>query len=92
VSCTNFTTGGGGTNAVVTNSNVTYTSGSATSTSGTGTFVAQAGATLGTQRVAARWTSGAGNNWASWNPTLTLALSRQLIAGTYTGTVTHSVA
>jgi uncharacterized repeat protein (TIGR01451 family) len=92
VTSTSFTTGTGGTNRIVTNDNITYASGSATSTSGTGTFVPQSGAPLSTPRIAARWTAGVGNNRASWNPTLTLALSPRLVAGTYTGTITHSVA
>ncbi|WJK42161.1 hypothetical protein O7608_07170 [Solwaraspora sp. WMMA2056] len=35
---------------------------------------------------------GTGNNSATWNPTLDVNVPLANIAGTYTGTVTHSVA
>ena len=34
---------------------------------------------------------GAGNNSASWDPTVTVALSPTAVVGTYTATITHSV-
>jgi hypothetical protein len=92
VSSTNFTTDVGGTNEVVASGAVTYSSGPAVSTTGTGTFVGQPGDPLDVERVAAEWNGGIGNNQAAWNPTLTLVLSPQLVAGPYSGTVTHSVA
>ena len=37
-------------------------------------------------------TGGAGSNSASWNPTLVVNVPAAAVAGTYSGTVTHSVA
>ncbi len=91
VSSTDFTTGGGTSNEKVTNASVSYASG-LLSTSGAGVFTPQLGATLSTSRAAATLTAGIGNNSASWNPTLTFTLQASQVAGTYTGTVTHSVA
>jgi hypothetical protein len=36
-------------------------------------------------------TAGVGDNTASWNPTLTVAVPASAVAGLYTGTVTYSV-
>jgi hypothetical protein len=33
-----------------------------------------------------------GNNTTTWNPTLIVTIPSTAVAGTYTGTVTHSVA
>jgi hypothetical protein len=33
-----------------------------------------------------------GNNSASWNPTLIVTIPAAAVVGTYTGTVTHTVA
>lgn len=35
--------------------------------------------------------AGAGNNTATWDPRVTVALPAQSVVGTYTGTITHSV-
>jgi hypothetical protein len=32
-----------------------------------------------------------GNNFATWNPTVSITLPAQAVAGTYSGTITHSV-
>jgi hypothetical protein len=32
-----------------------------------------------------------GNNVASWTPTITVKIPAGVLAGTYTGTITHSV-
>lgn len=92
---TNFTTGTSpGTFQTVTAASIAYASG-ADSTVGTpvGTFtpgvIPQMSSTTG--GVAAVW-AGTGNNTVSWNPTLTFTLSPSQVAGTYSGTVTHSVA
>jgi hypothetical protein len=76
---------------VVPVTNVAYTSGTAT-TSSVGVFTpavlfpVAAGLT-----TAVTWT-GVGSSLVSWNPTLTIALPTNLVAGTYTGTFFHSVA
>lgn len=97
VTSTSFTTGGGTTAETIPNSDVSYWSGVATATSGTGTFTpgqatAAAAAVLDTSRTAYSLTAGVGDNSATWNPTLVVALPAAAVGGTYTGTVTHSVA
>ncbi|MER7498921.1 hypothetical protein AB0L05_26925 [Nonomuraea pusilla] len=92
-----FTTGGGTAAETIPNTALLYWSGAATSTSGTGTFVpGQAGAgdavSLDTTRTAFSKTSGSGNNSATWNPTIVINVPAQAVAGTYTGTINHSVA
>ncbi len=66
--------------------NIAYVSGARTGT-GTGTFVPGVLA----NGAGPTW-AGVGNNSGSWNPTLTLTLLGSQVAGTYTGTVTHSIA
>ena len=41
---------------------------------------------------ATAFTLGVGNNSATWDPTLIVAVPAAAVAGIYTGTVTHSVA
>jgi hypothetical protein len=94
---TNFTTGGGTSAETVPSSAVSYWSGTATSTTGLGTFTpgqASAGQaqTLNVSRTAYSLSGGTGNNSATWNPTLIVAIPSSAVNGTYTGTVTHSVA
>ena len=76
---------------------VSYWSGPATATSGSGTFtpgqLAAANAVnLTAGRVAFSLTSGSGVNSASWNPTLSVQVPAGAVAGTYTATITESVA
>lgn len=97
VTATAFTTGGGTTDETVANSSVSYWSGTATANTGTAVFTpgqanAAAAQTMGSSRTAFAVTAGVGNNSATWNPTLIVALPAQAVVGTYTGTVTHSVA
>ncbi|WP_249346296.1 hypothetical protein [Microbispora sp. H11081] len=92
-----FTTGGGTAAETVPNSAVLYWSGPATATTGTGTFVpgqldAAAAQSLDVSRTAFSKTSGSGVNSATWDPTLVVNVPAQAVAGTYTGTVNHSVA
>jgi hypothetical protein len=47
---------------------------------------------LTSSRTAFTLASGVGDNSLSWNPTLIVAVPAAAVAGTYTGTVTHSVA
>ncbi len=96
VTVTPFTTGGGSAAETISRSHVSYWSGPATATSGTGTFTpGQATATniqtLNVDRTAFSLEAGAGNNSATWNPTVVIALPAAAVAGTYAGTVTHSV-
>lgn len=94
---TSFTTGGGTAPETIANTAVSYWSGAATATSGSGTFTpgqANAGAAvaMGTSVTAFTLTGGVGDNSASWNPTLVIAVPAAAVGGTYTGTITHSVA
>ncbi|MDH6580461.1 hypothetical protein [Kitasatospora sp. MAP5-34] len=94
---TSFQTGGGTAPETIATSAVSYWSGAATATAGTATFTpgqATAGAaqTLASSRTAFTATAGVGNNTAAWNPTLVVAVPAGAVGGTYTGTVTHSVA
>lgn len=71
---------------------IAYSSGAATASSGLGAFVPGVlvnGALPGT---AGSHTALAGNSSSTWNPTLTFTLLSSQVAGTYTGTITHSVA
>jgi hypothetical protein len=97
VTSTAFTTGGGAPAETIANSAVSYWSGPATATTGTGTPTAgqatSAGAVvLSAARTAFTWSAGNGNNSVAWNPTLIVAIPATAVAGTYSGTVTHSVA
>jgi hypothetical protein len=97
VSSTAFTTGAGTANETIANSNAEYWSGAAVSTTGTGVFTpGQATSanvvTLATSRTAFAATVVVGNNTASWNPTVSVNIPAAGVAGSYTGTITHSVA
>ena len=97
VSSTDFTTGGATPDETVTKANVFYWSGAATASSGTAVFVPgqllvaneQA---LSTGRTAFSASAIVGNDSASWNPTVDVHVPAAAVAGTYTGTITHSVA
>ncbi|WP_405361700.1 hypothetical protein OG535_28130 [Kitasatospora sp. NBC_00085] len=96
VSATNFHTGGATSAETITTSNVSYWSGPATNTNGTVTATpgqadASAKQALGSSRTAFGCT-GNGNNSTSWSPTAVITIPAAAVAGTYTGTVTHSVA
>jgi hypothetical protein len=97
VASTSFVTGGATTPETVPAADVSYWSGPATATTGSGTFTpgqANAGAavTLAASRTAFTLASGVGDNSAAWNPTFIVSLPAAAVVGTYTGTVTHSVA
>jgi len=56
-----------------------------------GAMVPSVAVNLATSKTAASW-SGVGSNTVTWNPTLTLSLLPSQVAGTYSGTISHSVA
>ncbi|MDQ1012468.1 hypothetical protein QFZ82_006953 [Streptomyces sp. V4I23] len=97
VSASDFTTPGGGAARQISRSRFSYWSGQATRTIGPGTRVpgqptsAQA-QSLSVPRTAFAKTSGNGNNTTAWQPTLIVAIPASAVGGTYTGTLTHSVA
>ena len=99
VTTTAFTTGGATTAETIPVSSVKYASGPATASAGVGVFTpgqanaaAAAAIPAAPGLVAFTLTAGVGNNSATWNPTLVVAVPAAAVAGTYTGTVTHSVA
>jgi hypothetical protein len=92
VSSTNFTTGSASTNETVLNGAISYSSGSPVAgSSGSGTFVPSSALTLAAPGTAAAWTLGVGNNTQVWNPQLSFTLLPSQVAGTYSGTLNHSV-
>jgi len=96
VSSTVFTTGGATAAETVPVASISYWSGPATATAGAGTFTpgqatSAAAQTFVVSRTAFSW-AGDGNNSATFNPTLIVAMPASAVVGEYTGTVTHSVA
>jgi hypothetical protein len=90
VSSTDFTTGSATPGETVPKRNLLYTPGLPTASNPTvGAFVPTAGALGLPLPVYVAATTG--NNFATWNPTVTITLPAQAVAGTYTGTITHSV-
>lgn len=84
---TTFTDGAGGT----VSTGVSYNAGTVTTT---GTITVPASSATSLTAVPAAVvapTSIRGNNTATWNPTLTVSLPSNSLAGTYTGTVNTSV-
>ncbi|HEY9391143.1 MAG TPA: hypothetical protein VIR27_15430 [Mycobacteriales bacterium] len=76
-------------------SDVRYSSGSPTATTGNGAF--NAGATVtpdatAPEATAFSHTGGTGNNTSTWSPTLSVIVPLGTSEGTFTGTVTQSVA
>jgi hypothetical protein len=80
-------------------SDVAYWSGPATATVGSGVFTpgqpttaSRAALSNSTPLTAMSLSGGAGSNSATWDPTLVVSVPGTAVAGTYSGTVTHSVA
>lgn len=74
-------------NQRVANTAILYTA-TPTVSSGTGTLTPPSG-TLGVGALTVY--AGSGSNTVTWNPTLTMTLLSTQVAGTYKGTITHSV-
>jgi hypothetical protein len=92
-----FTTGGGTANETIAKADADYWSGASTASGGIGTFtpgqlLVANKVTLATARTAFSAASVIGNNSVSWNPTVTINVPAAAVAGTYSGTITHSVA
>lgn len=97
VSTTAFTTGLASAAESIGKANVRYWSGAATATSGVavltpGQLTALLAQPLDVSRTAFSAAATAGNNSASWNPTVIVSVPASAVVGTYTGTITHSVA
>jgi hypothetical protein len=90
VSATDFTTGGGGANKTVTKDNASYTPGTVSS-SGIGAAVGTPALSLSTSASVVTATAVIGAMSASWDPTVSVTIPSSVIAGTYSGTITHSV-
>ncbi|MFI6796630.1 ice-binding family protein [Streptosporangium canum] len=91
VTSTDFTTGDATTPETIPKEYITYSPGSATTTTGDATFTPGTPGDLGSARIAFSASDVTGDNSATWNPTITVTLPAGVIAGTYTGTITHSV-
>jgi hypothetical protein len=93
VSTTTFTTGAQGPHETIAKGNVSYASGLPTATAGAGvdvpTLVPMA---LSTPQVAFAHTGVIGSQTTTWDPTVTITVPADAVAGTYTGTLTHSIA
>jgi hypothetical protein len=96
-SATAWTTGGGTLAETIPVSRVGYAVGSITTTgtiTATGTSLpagVAAGDLSGTAQPVVTGTAGVGDNSATWNPTLSVAVPASAVGGAYTGTLTHSV-
>jgi hypothetical protein len=97
VTASDFTTGGAGPSETIPAGTIEYWSGPATATTGTGSFVpgqltSADAVPLDQGRAAFGKSSGDRDNSAAWSPTLVVHIPIEVVAGTYTGTITHSVA
>ena len=105
VDSTTFTTGGASADETIANSAVSYLEGLAVPTgvavvhprgnnlltlADVGTLTARS---FGASPLAAYSAAAVvGNNSATWNPVITVSIPSDVVAGTYTGTITHSAA
>ena len=89
-----FTTGGATTHETIPAADVAYAPGSATGTTGIVTPAAGLGGALGGDPALTAFSASAetGISSVSWAPTITITPPSSSVAGTYTGTITHSVA
>lgn len=97
VTSTDFTTGTKTTAETITKDNISYWSGAATAQSGTqvlapGQPLDANKVTLALSRTAFSASGVTGTASASWAPTVTVTVPAAAVAGTYTGTITHSIA
>ena len=93
VSSTNFTTGDGSAGKVIDNANAAYTTGVATLVSGAAVVVPTAvAASLDSAQTAATATGVLGDAVVTWDPTVSVTIPNNVAAGTYSGTITHSIA
>src|SRR2546423_5485542 len=97
VASTDFTTGGATANETIAKADADYWSGAATSATGVGAFtpgqlLVANKVTLAASRTAFSAASVVGNNTVAWNPTVIINVPAAAVAGTYSGTITHSVA
>ena len=91
-STTPFITGAGTPAETIPASDVNYNAGPPDFTSGTGTFTPAGAVALASPQVVFTATGEVGNTTCVWNPTITVSLPPAVVAGAYSGTITHSVA
>jgi hypothetical protein len=89
---TDFVTGTATADETIGKARVTYLAPVPTIVSGTVVPVTGGLKTLDQSRTVVTAASIIGNNVVSWNPTVAISLPAQAVAGTYTGTITHSIA
>jgi hypothetical protein len=90
-----FTTGQASPNETIPATDVGYNPGVQTNQTGIGVFapgVLTALTNISTPQTAYTAVAEVGATSVSWNPTITVTLPSSVVAGTYTGTITHSVA
>jgi hypothetical protein len=90
-SATDFTTGTATPDETIPVTDATYAPGTITTT-GTITAAPSEITLDGQPQTVVTGTAGVGNNTASWDPTVAVAVPAQAVNGTYTGTLTQSVA
>jgi uncharacterized repeat protein (TIGR01451 family) len=92
-STTDFTTGDGRPAETIPAADVQYVISGFTSTTGSATFTRTPETGLsGTPQAVVTATSVNGDNSAAWNPVIQLSVPGGAVAGTYSATITHSVA
>lgn len=96
VSATNFITGVGSSAQTISKSSISYWSGPATlalvQNAVPGQATAAQAQSLSVSRTAFSSTGLALSITTAWNPTIVVAIPASAVAGTYSGTITHSVA
>ncbi len=97
VSSTTFTTGGKTASETIGKTSVAYWSGPVTASSGLQTAVPGQATALLKQDLSISRTAFSSSGTVltittSWNPTIVITIPAAAVAGTYTGTITHSVA
>lgn len=97
VSSSNLTTGGATSAETIPKANISYWSGPATATTGSqnpvpGQANAAAAVSLSAPRTAFSSSGLVLTITTSWKPTIIITIPAAAVAGTYTGTITHSVA
>lgn len=97
VTSTDFTTGAASAAETIAKANADYWSGAAISPTGTavrvpGQPLAANKVTLASSGTAFSASGVTGNGTTTWNPTVGVTIPAAAVAGTYTGTITHSVA
>ena len=97
VSASSFTTGAGGPSQTIAAGSITYWSGPATATVGLQTATPGQADAAHAQNLSLSRTAFSSSGLAvsistTWNPTIVVTIPSTAVAGTYTGTITHSVA